>query len=86
MYDEYLSQKVDNFEDIPAQSMDELYIRASTVESVELLVEKIVELSSIAKSQNLNALKLDWYLWQVGEKMDWEDELKPHHCTRTIFY
>ena len=31
-------------------------------------------------------VQVDWYLWQVGEKLDGAGELKPHHRVRTIFY
>ena len=33
-----------------------------------------------------NAVQVDWYLWQVGERMDGSGELKPHHRVRTIYY
>ncbi|KAL7579725.1 hypothetical protein ACA910_021868 [Epithemia clementina (nom. ined.)] len=33
-----------------------------------------------------NAVQVDWYLWQVGERMDSLGELKPHHRVRTIYY
>lgn len=73
-------------EEIVAGSMDELYIRAATVVSVDRLVKQVRELSVVATRDDLNAVQMDWHLWQVGEKMDWDDSLSPHHCTRTIFY
>ena len=33
-----------------------------------------------------NAMQADWYLWQLGEKMDQKNELLPHHRVRTTFY
>lgn len=86
VYDKALAEQVNNLKDIPAGSMDELFIRAATVVSVELLVKRVRELSSIARKDELNDVQMDWHLWQVGEKMDWVDTLLPHHCTRTIFY
>lgn len=46
--------------------------------------------SSIKLKENLwtgvNSVKLDWYLWNIGEKLDREGLLKKHHLVRTIFY
>jgi hypothetical protein len=36
--------------------------------------------------QNINAVKMDWYLWNIGEKLDREGRLAKHHRVRTIFY
>jgi len=36
--------------------------------------------------KEVNAVKLDWYLWNIGEKLDREGSLKNHHKVRTIFY
>ena len=33
-----------------------------------------------------NAMQTDWYLWQLGEKMEQKNELLPHHRVRTTFY
>jgi hypothetical protein len=32
------------------------------------------------------AVETDWYLWQVGERMQLNGELLPHHRVRTIYY
>ena len=36
--------------------------------------------------QVMNAVVMDWHLWQVGERMCQKGEMKPHHRSRTIFY
>jgi len=36
--------------------------------------------------KEVNAVKLDWYLWNIGEKLDREGSLNQHHLVRTIFY
>lgn len=33
-----------------------------------------------------SAVKLDWHLWQMGEALEKQGVLSPHHCVRTIFY
>ena len=38
------------------------------------------------KIDEISAILLDWHLWQIGEKLDREGTLKPHHRVRTIFY
>jgi len=37
-------------------------------------------------ADDVSAVKLDWYLWNLGEQMDREGKLGPHHRVRTIFY
>ena len=32
------------------------------------------------------AVAVDWYLWQVGERLDAAGQLSPHHRVRTIYY
>eukprot|EP00816_Leptocylindrus_hargravesii_P013381 CAMPEP_0196816626 /NCGR_PEP_ID=MMETSP1362-20130617/56395_1 /TAXON_ID=163516 /ORGANISM="Leptocylindrus danicus, Strain CCMP1856" /LENGTH=365 /DNA_ID=CAMNT_0042194045 /DNA_START=64 /DNA_END=1158 /DNA_ORIENTATION=- len=68
VYSDALAQKVDSNTEIPAGSMDEIYIRAGTVVAVDRLVDKVKEKSEVA--DQLNAIQMDWHLWQVGEKMD----------------
>jgi hypothetical protein len=84
-YSPSLSQKVDNGNEVQASSMDELYIRAATVVAVDLLVENVREKVD-GSTQNINAVKMDWYLWNIGEKLDREGRLAKHHRVRTIFY
>jgi hypothetical protein len=32
------------------------------------------------------SMSVDWYLWQMGERLDAAGELAPHHRVRTIYY
>jgi hypothetical protein len=84
-YSPSLSETIDNGNEIKSSSMDELYIRAATVVAVDLLVEDVKEKVEGCK-QNINAVKMDWYLWNIGEKLDREGRLAKHHRVRTIFY
>jgi len=36
--------------------------------------------------RGIDAVRVDWYLWQVGEKLESRGKMRPHHRTRTIFY
>ena len=90
-YSEDLSAKVDRMEEILAGSSDELFIRAGTVVAVDRLVDEVKQTLkndgiSHEKIEEVNAVLLDWHLWQIGEKLDREGTLKPHHRVRTIFY
>ena len=74
-----------------AGSSDELFIRAGTVVAVDRLVDEVKQIlkdnaASQEKANEVNAVLLDWHLWQIGEKLDREGTLKPHHRVRTIFY
>jgi hypothetical protein len=79
-YSTDLAQKVDSQTELNAE--EELSIRAATVVCVDELV-KIVNASEI---NNMTAVTIDWHLWQVGEQMNQQGELKPHHRVNTIFY
>ena len=90
-YSEELSAKVDGVEEIMAGSSDELFIRAGTVVAVDRLVDEVKHIlksneGSQEKVHEVNAVLLDWHLWQIGEKLDREGTLKPHHRVRTVFY
>jgi hypothetical protein len=79
-YSEDLQIKVDSLEEL--ESEEELSIRAGTVVAVDELVARM----NSAGSKNMTAIKLDWHLWQVGEKLNVEGKLRPHHRVNTIFY
>ena len=76
-YDNALSSKVDGSQELKANSPEEVAIRAATVVAVEELVSRM---------PSMTAVKLDWYLWQLGEQMNQKGDLKPFHRVRTIFY
>ena len=90
-YSEELSAKIDNMVEVAAGSSDEHFIRAGTVVAVDRLVKEVrCILKDTNAAQNkideISAILLDWHLWQIGEKLDREGTLKPHHRVRTIFY
>lgn len=100
-YDYDLATKVDNKEELPKGSHDEISIRAATVVAVDYLVSTVKErIDRIAANSvgeepindlhrlscDVSAVTLDWYLWQQGEKLDRQNLLEPHHRVRTTFY
>lgn len=85
-YSPTLANKVDSGDELLASSMDELYIRAATVVAVDLLVENVRLKLPNKLNQGINAVKMDWYLWNIGEKLDRQNCLGNHHLVRTIFY
>ncbi len=81
-YAPYLGSIVDRYQEIQQNSFDEISIRAATVVAVEKLVEFLNQKSSDAFTD----VTVDWYLWQVGERMNQEGTMKPFHRVRTQFY
>jgi Potential Queuosine, Q, salvage protein family len=91
VYSEELAAAVDANNELGVGSADELAIRATTVAAVELIVDELSKgdattSSSSDTNTSWNAVTTDWYLWQVGERMQNAGELLPHHRVRTIFY
>jgi Potential Queuosine, Q, salvage protein family len=94
VYSAPLAALVDGGVELDKGCDEELAIRACTVTAVELLVQelKVNTSSSIANNDTTNAqmkwnaVATDWYLWQVGERMQNDGELQPHHRVRTIYY
>lgn len=74
-YSENLAEKVDNKEEIPRDSEEEVEIRAAAILAVELLRQKI---------KIMSAWEIDNILWLLSQ--DIKEKLKPHHRTRTIYY
>jgi len=92
-YAEDLAAKVDEMEELAAGCADELFIRAATVVAVDRLVDEVRRILGQGQvkpgkgdQDEVNAVLLDWHLWQIGEKLDREGTLQPHHRVRTIFY
>ena len=96
-YSPNLAQQVDQQIEILPFSADELYIRAATVVAVDELVRDVrMKLQNNTMYQKLplkeilttevNAVKMDWYLWNIGEKLDRNKTLGHHHRVKTIFY
>lgn len=90
--------RIDKLVELRAGEEDEIYIRAATVVAVEMLVkevnsllersekEEVRDIRDKNKVEYLNAVKIDWYLWQLGEKLENERKMSFHHRTRTIYY
>ncbi|GKY91692.1 hypothetical protein MPSEU_000141000 [Mayamaea pseudoterrestris] len=78
-----LATRIDQKEELVKDGPEENAIRAATVAAVEYIVE---ELQTLAPDKVWTAVETDWYLWQVGERMQNEGELSPHHRVRTIYY
>ena len=78
-YDEDLTRKIINKEEITSCSQMEIEIRANTVVCVELIKEEIAKISNECLS-----LEVDYVLWNIGEEL--RKEIKPHHRTLSIFY
>ena len=83
-----LQAAVDGCVALPAGSRAELSIRAATVVAVEELVRLLAATADTDNGNNnrWTAVQVDWYLWQVGEKMDAQQALAPHHRVCTIYY
>ena len=90
-----LGDQIDQGNEIPSGSLEELTIRAATVMAVEEIVRELHNQQQTQSDTNdlnkqatasFTAVKVDWYLWQVGEKMNDAGTMKPHHKTRTTYY
>ena len=91
VYSPSLSKQIDEKIELVPFCADELYIRAATVVAVDELVNEVKSMlqkdSNHQKySEEVNAVKMDWYLWNIGEKLDRRNEIENHHRVRTIFY
>jgi hypothetical protein len=97
-YHPTLAELVDSNVELKSESIEEISIRAATVVAVQRLVralndKKIDENSNTScggdegtKEPPFTDVTVDWYLWQVGEKMNNEGQMKPFHRVRTHFY
>jgi hypothetical protein len=94
-YSDSLAAVIDAGKELAVNSPEELSIRAATVTAVELLVQELNnkqqrdegrEDSNGSDKKPWTAVATDWYLWQVGERLQTEGKLQPHHRVRTIYY
>jgi hypothetical protein len=93
-YSDNLAARVDSGTELAVNSPEELSIRAATVTAVELLVQELNKQQQRDKGSGddkadkkpWTAVATDWYLWQVGERLQAEGKLQPHHRVRTIYY
>ena len=87
-----LGNDIDEGREILKGSEEENTIRAATVVAVEDLVAELRKHQQQQRQEEkpeeqvFTAVTVDWYLWQVGERMHNEGTLKCHHKTRTTFY
>lgn len=93
-----LAHMVDDGIEIPAGSVEEISIRAATVVAVEELVKFLNDdknrendnttttTTMDGNSRTFTDVNVDWYLWQVGERMHQQSLMKPFHKVKTHFY
>ncbi|MGK3736474.1 MAG: hypothetical protein ACI8RD_007689 [Bacillariaceae sp.] len=99
VYSSLLSNKVDNYIEIKKGSYEEISIRAATIVVVEELVKLLNRNNNNNNNDDddddgnnnnercrYTDVTVDWYLWQVGERMHQEGIMKPFHKVRTHFY
>jgi len=80
-YDDALLTKIVNKQEVPANSAEEIEIRACTVMAVEAIRERF----SQKHDDHISSIVIDWLLWEKGEAKR-ETSVEPHHRTRTTFY
>lgn len=92
-YSPSLSKQIHDKMEIVPFSSDEVYIRAATVVAVDELVKEVKDIFNAMDSdlykkygEEVNAVKMDWYLWNIGEVLDRNNSMDRHHRVRTIFY
>ncbi|KAL3759413.1 hypothetical protein ACHAWU_000712 [Discostella pseudostelligera] len=98
-YTPSLANIVDTQEELCKGCTDEISIRAGTVLAVEKIVQKVKEKiliidgasgvrsqHDLQKLDDISAVKIDWYLWQKGERLDRLNLLGQHHRVNTTFY
>jgi hypothetical protein len=78
-YDDDLARRIEVGELIPVGSPEEVEIRACAVHVVELIAQVLRE-----DGQAVNALGLDYLLWNRGQEPAYK--ARPRHRTRTVFY
>lgn len=84
-YSKELAAKVDSQTELCGE--EEVSIRAGTVVCVDELVQRVNSgVTMLDQVPRMTAVTLDWHLWQIGERMNQQGELKPHHRVNTIFY
>ena len=77
-----LAQAVDDRQEIPAGSEQELELRAATVIAVERMCSALRERGRT----DVTPVLLDWLLWQRGERLNEMQAIPPHHRVLTIYY
>jgi hypothetical protein len=80
-YSKKLAARVDNQEEIPYGTPEEVEIRSVTLYAANRLEE---EIRAINPASGVTALHVDFKLWNSGRKLD--PEIYKHHLTRTTAY
>lgn len=78
-YTPALIEKLEKGIELPPHSAEEVEIRAATLAGVEALRDTLA-----ARGRVLNAVEVDWILWELGLSAD--TRFKPYHLTRTTAY
>ncbi|MGN6359153.1 MAG: queuosine 5'-phosphate N-glycosylase/hydrolase [Thermomicrobiales bacterium] len=73
-----LAARIAAREPLPAESQEEVEIRAATVWGVELLRRALAE-----RGVSARPFELDWLLWTLAQD---RPNMEPYHRTRTVFY
>ena len=79
IYDKYLTDLINNKKEIPHGSLEEVEIRAATIQAIEQ-IKNLLKL----QGKDVMSIQIDVYLWEEGEKI--KDKIEPHHRTLSIFY
>jgi hypothetical protein len=77
-YTPELAAKIAAREPLPAESPEEVEIRAATVWGVELLRRALAK-----RGVSARPFELDWLLWTLAQD---RPNMEPYHRTRTVFY
>jgi hypothetical protein len=77
-YGDELNQNIINEDLIPAGSIKEIELRASSIIAIEKIHDELVQLG-----RDITSGELDWILWVAAKSTKFA---KPHHKTLTTFY
>ena len=75
---------MDNLQELPAGSEEEVEIRACTVQAVECIRAVLEDRCGRKDCPLPHSVQLDWYLWEQGEQQ--RANSPPHHRTVTTYY
>ncbi|KAI9291065.1 hypothetical protein K502DRAFT_368746 [Neoconidiobolus thromboides FSU 785] len=79
-YNDKLMNKLIQNEAIDYGQLEEIEIRGNSIWAVELIIQQL------NKKFNLNAIKIDFYLWEYAQHYKLHSSNYPIHRTRSIYY
>ncbi len=79
VYSPHLAARIDQRNELPAGSPEEIEIRAATVWAVEEISHRLA-----AAGRAMPAWQIDWALWSLAQELP--PDAPPYHRTRTVFY